>query len=231
MSSTLDPCPIPKLTDQFEIITFKDGSSVIVKKVNGCVELKFKNTCSVGTIRFSDLVTVITQRAYDYHFYFGNFVSTDPSNTTAYNNALNQLMDLFSQKLTLYEVTSNGAIEPIPGNPFTTWDQVRQFQKFITSGIYFNGWTLHNMPNVRVRPILNNTAAQASSQTHLLEYDYTTIPGAQDTFQAANYNFTWAYEDGVWRIVTFYIDTRLIVNLTSLTTQAPAQYLPAKNVC
>lgn len=224
---SVNVCPIPKLTDKYIIISYNDGTSLLIKKSKQCNdELECCSVVKSGKISYADLTTGVTQRAYDYHFYFGNFIATNTSNTIPYQLALAQLMDVFSKKLTSYIVANSGVVS----YNFTTWDQVHAFQQEI-NGPYFMGWTSHNMPNVRVRPVLNSRTIQASCQSHLIEYSFVaTITGPNYINGVSNYNFTWAYEDGVWRIITFYVDNRISLVLPTPYLLA-TPYVPAKNVC
>lgn len=228
MSTPLDPCPLPPLGQDFLLYEFDDGSSLVIKNPGDGVKLSFKHACKFVCFRYSELEALVRGRVEDYAFYFGQLVMTNPNNSVAYGAALDQVMDVFSQNLTSYQVANNG----VPTPALTTWGQVKTQQNIFATQI-FAGFTSHNIISTRVRPVLNNKTTQASSEMHLIEYSSvnTNDPNKPLYIIAVSfYNFTWAYESGTWRIITWYIDNRIIKTFNP-DVLAPKPYVPARDVC
>jgi len=221
----------PAITDKFFLIRFNNGNTQLVKARNK------KEFCrqfggltnqinSVDKVSYADLTNSITQRVYDYQFAFENFIQTSTSDTAAYQQALANLGDVFSNDLTLYVINGPNGQPLFPA--LNNKAAVVGFQETL-HGI-FQGFTLHTAPNVRVRPICNSTTSQASSGS--AEVDYSLInkgAGAQDYLDTGYYNFTWKYEaDNVWRIVTWSILNKLDT-LIPPATVTPVPFVPYPN--
>lgn len=222
--ASLPPLPAPKppaITDKYLLIRFNDGTSELIlatNKRNFCKQFKSQRNDiqSIKKISYADLGNSVTQRVYDYQFYFENFIQTPTTDPATYQQALANLMDLFSNNLYLYVIKGPDGSPIFP--PATTKAQVQALQETL-HGI-FQGSTLHTAPNVRVRPICGNTSVQASTSSG--EVDYSRInkgAGPLEYLDVGFYNFTWAYEaDNVWRIVTWQIINKLDTVITPATT-------------
>lgn len=218
----------PSLLEKFYIVQYPDGTSALFKfcsKKALCHFLRDSNV-TVTKISYADLVNAITQRVYDYQFYFEQFIQTNAANTVAYNAALAQLADVFSNDLTLYQINKPDGTPIFP--PATTKAGVVAFQQLIHP--VFQGFTLHTAPNVRVRPICSSTTAQASSGA--AEVDYSLInkgAGPLNYLDTGYYNFNWKLEaDGVWRIVTYTIINKIDTLIPPATT-TPVPFVPYPN--
>lgn len=228
----------PSIFEKFFLVQFHDGTSELFKfcsKKEICRFLKNTRDLKVAEITYADLSNSITQRVYDYQFYFENFIQTNSSDTAAYQAALNQLMDVFSDQLTLYQINESDGVTPVPfpGNINPAHDKagVRVIQEFLHQ-YAFQGFTLHTAPNVRVRPICSSTVAQASSGAAEVDYSFVnkSFPvNPLDYIDTGYYNFTWRLEaDGVWRIVTWTILNKIDTVITPASGQ-PASYVPYPN--
>lgn len=219
----------PAITDKYYIIRFNDGTAELVKvtsKKDFCHSYGkiTDQISSISKVSYADLTNSITQRVYDYQFFFENFIQTNTSDPVAYQQALDNLMDVFSDDLTLYAINgpNNQPIFP----PLTNKPAVRAFQDTVLHNV-FQGSTLHSAPNVRVRPICRSTISQASSGSG--EVDYSLInkgAGPLNYLDVGYYNFTWKYEaDNVWRIVTWQIINKIDTVITPATT-TPVPFVP-----
>ena len=213
----------PKITDKFHLVSLCNGQTLLLKGPNknsiACAIPYYK---SIDKITYADLTNSITQRMYDYHFYFENFINTSTTNSTALQQALANLMDLFSNDLTSFIVNSNGT----PVASFTSKAEVQTFFTFLQANV-FQGFTLHTAPNVRVRPICNSAIAQASMSSGEVDYSGLNLGSGSNFYTSIGYyNFTWRYEhDGVWRIVTWTIDNRLQY-IQPTATLTPTSFRP-----
>lgn len=122
-------------------------------------------------------------------------------------------MSLFSRNLTEFTVQNSN-----PPISFTTWDQVRAFYGNVGQ-TYFRGLTLHNAPNVRVRPLCNDTEKQAYVNAHLLEFSHVALgPNVVYNINPGEYYFEFVFEDGQWLIKSWKDITYFAAILTPYTT-------------
>ena len=232
---TFDP---PRMSDKYYIGIYRDGSSKLVK-YEDCESKKevlcnFHHAKIAHKIRDADLVTAVTQRFYDYHYLFINFIATDPTNVAAYNAALANLLTVFSDNLSTFTVQTNGvtSFEGIGKAGATT---------FFTSvsnanNSVFHGYTQHNALNVRVRPIFDSKTCQAGSQAHLRQTALFLLPPAPggsltNIDDSGDYNFTWVYENQIWKIKSWLYNDKFtfIVPAADVILQ-PTPYQPSPDV-
>jgi hypothetical protein len=218
---------VPKFNQKYRIKCYTNG-----QKQLRCVDNKCHKD---GVVSYTDIATAITQRVYDYQFYFANFIATASTNPGLFETSLNQLMDVFSNDLTSYAIYGPDGQLVFPA--LTTKAQVRDFQQNVLHNV-FQGFTVHTAPNVRVRPICNSFVAQASSGSGEIDYSLINIGlGNQYTQSIGYYNFTWKLEsDGVWRIVTWAIVNKIAFNIpqplsTTPVANVPYPDNPASNCC
>lgn len=221
--------PNPPDFDKYYLLSFDDGTSLLISRQDKRKCKLIKRAVDVKKISYTDLSNAITQRVYDYHYYLANFLKTNPADSTAYNAALDQLMSVFSLNLTLFTVTT-GSSPPIV---YTTWAEVRAFYSEVGQ-TYFQGYSTHNAPNVRVRPLCHDKAAQGYADTHLIEYSRVNLgAGPVEISDVGEYYLYFAYEfdqatqRGVWRFTTWKDRTDLAYILpTPYTT--PVLYQPSQ---
>lgn len=209
---------LPKMTDLYLL---KDkGDKAILTEVD-CVEkcVLYQKDDHKHYVTYADICNAVTQRLYDYDFYFNNLVA-GPPNSPQYTEALGKLTDIFSPNLTKFEIQENGVIL------FTGTSRDEAIGFFTTvASLFFQGYTAHSSLNVRVRPILDSYSCQASTQSQLTQFANFGVLVAD----AGVYNLTWAYENGVWRIKTYVFNDRLTYVLPDVTL-SPTQNAPDADV-
>ncbi len=216
--------PLPRLTDIYKLKVRETYS--ILSQVS-CV--KDKKKCDVHYVDYSDIVTAITQRFYDYDYYFNNLVATSNNQSSAaYLQALAGLTDTLSPNLTSFTIQTNG-VNAFP--PATNRAGGLAFLQYVAADV-FQGYSAHNTTNIRVRPIFDSETCQASSQSQLIQYAFLNPGGSPPPAfvgDVGTYNFTWAYENGVWRIKTYLYNDRLSYTIPS-PFLAPTLYAPNTDV-
>lgn len=198
--------PNPPDFDKYYLLSFDDDTSLLISRDDKHKCKLLKHAIDIKKISYTDLSNAITQRVYDYHYYLANFLKTDPSNQAAYNAALDQLMTVFSKNLTSFTVATGNSAPII----LTTWAEVRAFYGSV-GDTYFQGFSSHNAPNVRVRPLCHDKVAQGYADTHLIEYSRVNL-GAGPTYisDIGEYYLYFAYEfdpvtcRGVWRFTSWH---------------------------
>jgi hypothetical protein len=217
---------LPKLYDRYYLRINDDTEAKLLKKRPSSKQDKCNE---VHKVSYADLDTAFTQRFYDYHFFFGNFVATDPANIVAYNEALDRLLDVFSPNLTAFVVKTNGIVN----FAFDNREGARTFFTTVVNpaGIPFAGFTSHNALNIRNRPIFNSSSCQGSSQAHLSQWSLFNLPpaGFNHINDIGEYNLTWSFENGIWRIKTYVFNDRLSYILPNVFLQV-TPYIPSDNV-
>lgn len=214
--------PLPKLTDIYKLRVTNNNTSLSKAK---CIK---NNKPCVYYVTYADIVDAITQRFYDYDFYFNNLVATSNNTSSSdYADALAGLTDLLSPNLTSFQIQTNGA------TVFSTTNRTDAigFFKFVAADI-FQGYSAHNTTNIRVRPIFDSSSCQASTQSQLIQFAnliHGTPPAPGFVVDAGTYNMTWAYENGVWRIKTYIYNDRLSYNVET-PYLTPTPYTPNPNV-
>lgn len=200
----------PAMGDKYYLIRYENGKSVFYKNLSKCKlrELVDKEDVdSVVKLTYADIVTAITQRVFDYHLYFEQFIMTNKAtNPTAYNEALDRLMSVFSKQLVSFSSITQG--------PFvaTSWDAVKttfgQLNEF-----FFRGYTLHIAPNTRVEVVCESDQFQVFVSTGQLDFsniNVNAVPPPQVVTDIGYYNFRFRYEaDNVWRFYTWQVDNRV----------------------
>ena len=236
--NNLDTFNPPRMTDKYYIGIYNDGTSKLIKgkhcESKEKIIKSFSDAKVAYKIRDSDIVTTVTQRFYDYHYLFINFIATDPTNVPAYNTALANLLTVFSDNLSTFTVQTNGVtnFQGIGKAGATT---------FFTSVInannsVFHGYTQHNALNVRVRPIFDSNTCQAGTQAHLRQTALFLLPPAPggsltNIDDSGDYNFTWAYENQIWKIKSWlYNDKFTFIIPTAQVTLQPTPYQPSPDV-
>lgn len=225
------PAPKPPASNaKYYLIHSNDGTSELVPATGkkefcrtfGWQRHRFDR---VDKLSYAELTNSVTQRVYDFQFYFANFIQTPNVGSPQYRQALANLMDLFSDKLYLY-VIKNPDGTPIFG-PATTKEEVRDIQALLHD--VFHGFTLQTAPNVRVRPVCGSTTAQASTSSGSVDYSLLfkgISPGPLEFLDVGFYNITWTYDaDNVWRIVTSELSNKLDTIITPETV-TPVPYVP-----
>lgn len=205
----------PALDAKYIMMRDSNGLAKLVPydKKTYCKKLKDCDTSDVIKVDYPKIVTSVTQRVFDYTYYFSQFANTakDPSNPTAFNNALDTLMSVFSRDMTLFAIYTNGE-HLVPET--TNWEETKQLFIYLYD-TFFRGYTLHTAPSLRVIPLCNNTSAQAYTSSGQIDYSLLCLngncpQGNQYCTDIGYYTFTWRYEpDNVWRIMTWVVDNRI----------------------
>lgn len=221
----------PKITDHYLIIQIQDDckcKTILIKdkedkkKDNGCdIKVVFKGTKKVDRISYADLETTVRQRHFDYHEFFNIFVAIRATDIDAYNRALDQLLSVFSDKLTSFVAVTNGTTIDFQGSSKAS---VRQFFLGISGGVSspFQGYTQHNALNVRVRPIFDSKKCQASTTSHLIQLG--NFFGLGLGLNSGEYNIRWVLENGIWYIKTWRFNSRVVSPLIGVVS--PSLYTP-----
>ncbi len=214
LKATLDVNNPPKLNDRYALLSTKDGKSILVQLTcNGkkkTLKKHYQSGCHRITLlakfKYSDLVTAITQRMYDYHYLYQAFIQT-PSTSEDFETILDRLMGVFSRNLQRFTaILPNGDISA----QANSWEELRKLFRNFYHPILNQGVTLHTAPNVRVRPVCDSDLIQASLTSGLIEIAAFKVPENPDVTAWLNvwgqYDATFAYEsDGVWRFITWNV--------------------------
>ena len=224
------PAP-PNFTDKYNLVTYDDGLARLLPTGNRGGEDNECGRLQKLELPYTALTVDVTQRMYDYHYAFIQFIATNGTDTVATAAALDRLMDVFAESLTSYQVVdANATVVNL-----TSRAAVRTFYSSIHD-TYFLGWTIHSAPNVRVRPLCGSTAAQAYMTSNLIEY--SLVAGATTpTYvqRVSNYTFTWVWEQNRWRIATFLVQDKLGSYVTNPFLQpvahTPLPTPPVDDVC
>ena len=200
----------PKLGDTFFMIRYKDGKSELRTNLSDKEVRHISRKHDVKEViktDYAQIVASVTQRVYDYHFYFEQFIAsnkaTDPD---GWKKSLDRLMTVFSKDLTSFE-----AINLFPGGT-NSWSGVKDLYTTLYN-VYFQGYTLHIAPNVRVIPLCKDKGVQvfvSTGQQDFSRINVNAVPPPQVVTDIGYYNFTMRYEaDGVWRFITWQVDNRV----------------------
>lgn len=204
---TLQP---PKLGDKFYMIRFKDGKSELRVNLDQKDLKKFSKDRKVKEVvetTYAEIDAAVTQQVYTYHYYFSQFVATDKTtDPDGWNAALDRLMSVFSKDMVLFKAINNFPVE------VNSWDATRTLFTQIYQ-FFFQGFTLHTAPDVRVIPICHDKKVQVYVTAGEVDYsriNVNAIPPPQVVTDVGFYDFTLRYEsDGVWRFYTWEIDNRI----------------------
>lgn len=220
---TLKP---PALDDVFYLIRYRDGSAEFRENLSDhdLKDLRDKHDIKdITRTNYAQIATSVTQRVYDYHFYFEQYIASDKVNDPeGWEEALDRLMTVFSQDLTVFQAINNFPVE------VNSWQAVRDLF-VILYDVFFQGYTLHTAPNVRVIPLCKDNEVQvfvSSGQVDYSRINVNAVPPPQVVTDIGYYTFTLRYEpDNVWRFITWTVDNR-VQYVDPPLNGAPPPYVP-----